>query len=271
MAGNNLPGSHARANPATLQLPYTMNGFKYLIQLLFILCQNDFVLLQRSSGESQLAITGPVKVWSSPTFDPKKFDTRLAVQADTNNVASNCFLSEKQKHPWFRLELKSSTGIFNVRLGVIDQSESDGELPSDYTLRGMTNLSVYVGNSTNDKTNDAARCGGPWAYRESMSIDLDCKGSLTGKYVYVVVPSSSPTYLAICSIVLNREEGKAYFWLVDEVHVLRLRSAYTCIYLFKISPTVVCSDDIRTTVLPLQSKDSLYNGNFVFNVYVNIT
>jgi hypothetical protein len=50
MAGNNLPGSHARANPATLQLPYTMNGFKYLIQLLFILCQNDFVLLQRSSG-----------------------------------------------------------------------------------------------------------------------------------------------------------------------------------------------------------------------------
>ena len=137
---------------------------------------------------------------SGPSFPPE-----LAIQADTSYVWANCFVSKKEPDPWFTLEFNSVTPIVNVRLGVRDRSSE--QLPDDYNLQGMTNLSVYVSNSRMNKVVDKTLCGKPWAYRKTKIIDVNCGKTLRGKFIHVIVPSSSPTYLMICSIVLNKDNG----------------------------------------------------------------
>jgi hypothetical protein len=155
-----------------------------------------------------LKLNGSVIATSSSIYKSNSgylFHPNLAIKADSSSEGTNCFLSKKEESPWLTLELKSETTIFNISVGVKDQS--DGLLPSDYTLRGMTSLSVHVSNSKDNKNEIKTRCGDPWTYRMTKSIDLTCRGSLRGKFVHVTVPPSTTTYLAICSIVFNREEG----------------------------------------------------------------
>ena len=155
-----------------------------------------------------LDISSPVKVTASSLFSNSSgpnFPPELAIQADTSYIWANCFVSKKEPHPWFTLEFKSVTPIFNVRLGVRDRSSE--QLPDDYNLSGMTNLSVYVSNLQGNKVEDKTRCGKPWAYRKIKIIDVNCGKTLKGQFIHVIVPSSSPTYLMICSIVLNKENG----------------------------------------------------------------
>ena len=154
-----------------------------------------------------LNISIPVKAESSSFWNSSGqcFLPELAIQADTSYACANCFVSKKEPNPWFRLEFKSLTSIFNVRLTVRDRCSE--QLPHDYNLSAMANLSVYVGNSRADNTKDNTRCGNPWSYRKIRIINLKCATTLTGKYVQVIVPSLSPTYLMICSIVFNRDDG----------------------------------------------------------------
>ena len=134
-----------------------------------------------------------------------RFDPTLAIQADTSDEWANCFISTNEPNPWFRLEFKSVTSIFNVRLGI--RAQPEGELPAKFNLTGMASLFVYVSNSSNYKSNDPNICGDQWTYEYTKIIDFKCKRNLRGRFVYVTVPSSSPTFLMICSIVLNRDEG----------------------------------------------------------------
>ena len=155
--------------------------------------------------ERWLDISSPTSSSSFSNSSGLKFPPELAIQADTSYVWANCFVSEKTPHPWFSLEFKSVTSIFNVRLGVRDRSSE--QLPHDYSLSGMTNLSVYVSNSRVNKVEDRTRCGSPWEYRKIKIIDVNCGEPMWGKFVHVIVPSSSPTYLMICSIVITRNDG----------------------------------------------------------------
>ena len=156
----------------------------------------------------QMDILSPVKATASSTYETLsglRFAPQLAIQADTGYVWANCFISKREQNPWFRLEFKSMASIFNVRLGVITQRS--GKMPKDYNLAGMANLSVYVSMSPGLGSSGKTICGSSWTYKQSKIIDLDCGRNLSGKFIHVIVPSSSPTYLLICSIVLNKVDG----------------------------------------------------------------
>ena len=153
-----------------------------------------------------LNVSSSVNATASSSYEGTsgvRFVPQLAVQADTGYVWANCFISTKQPNPWFRLEFKSVTFIFNVRLGV--KNRGAGKLPAEYSLSGMASLSVRVGNSPSYSGN--TRCGGPWTYNDTKIIDVNCGRTLRGKFVHFLVPSSSRTYLMICSIVINRYNG----------------------------------------------------------------
>ena len=152
-----------------------------------------------------LDISSPVKVTASSSILISGTRFTSFIQADTSYVWANCFTSKLEANPWFRLELKSVTSIFNVQLEV--RAQSGEELPADYNPTGMANLSVYVSNSGTNRMEKNTLCGNPWAYQNTKMINLNCTRNLRGNFVHVIVPSSSPTYLAICSIVLNRDDG----------------------------------------------------------------
>ena len=153
-------------------------------------------------------IYSPVKALASSSYETSsglRFAPQLAIQVDTSFVWANCFISRKEPQPWFSLEFKTMISIFNVRLGVRDQPS--GQLPADFNLTGMARLHVYVSNSSIYKGSDETLCGIPWTYEDTKIIDVNCGTKLRGKFVFVMVPSSLPTYLMICSIVFNRDDG----------------------------------------------------------------
>ena len=154
-----------------------------------------------------LNLSSSVEVSSSShlTSSGLKFAPQLAIQADTSDELAVCFISKNESNPWFKLKFKSATPIFNVRLGVKDQP--DKKLPAGFNLTGMTGLSVYVSSSSNYRSTDATLCGDPWTYEFTRIIDFNCQSKMSGEYLYVIVPSATSTYLMICSIVLNRNNG----------------------------------------------------------------
>ena len=155
-----------------------------------------------------LDILSPVNATASSSYKAKsglRFAPQLAIQADTGYVWANCFASTKQQNPWFTLQFRSLTSIFNVRLGV--QDERGGMLPGDYALSGMNKLSVYVSKSSNLPNDKTLLCGSPWNYTQTKIIEMICERKLTGKFMHVTVPSSTRKYLVICNIVLNKDDG----------------------------------------------------------------
>ena len=157
-----------------------------------------------------LDISSPVTATASSAYVSSsglEFAPHLAVQPDTGHMWSTCFVSNKELHPWFTLEFRSVTNIFNLRLGV--RSLVGGQLPKDFNLSGMDKLSVYVSNSSALKSSSKQLCGSSWNYTHTKNIVLDCGENLKGRYLHIIVPSTSPTYLMICFIVVNRENGNA--------------------------------------------------------------
>ena len=155
-----------------------------------------------------LEILSPVKATASSSYETSSglcFAPQLAIQAKTSYVWANCFVSTKEINPWFKLEFKSERHVFNVRLGVRNQASV--ELPRDYKLTEMASLSVYVSNSSVYDGSNNSRCDSPWKYKNTKIIDFKCGRKLSGKFVHFIVPSSSPVYLLICSIVLNKDDG----------------------------------------------------------------
>ena len=134
-----------------------------------------------------------------------KFAPQLAIQADTSDEVADCFISKNESNLWFRLKFKSVTPIFNVRLGVRDQP--DKKLPAGFNLTGMAGLFVYVSNSSTYESENATLCGDPWTYEFTRIIDFKCQRKMSGKYLHVIVPPATSTYLMICSIVLNKNDG----------------------------------------------------------------
>ena len=90
-----------------------------------------------------LDILSPMNASSSSFYyvasEDLKFAPQLAIQADAGREWATCLVTTKEPNPWFKIEFKSTTSIFNVRLGTKRQTR--GQLPADY---GMDGLSVYV-------------------------------------------------------------------------------------------------------------------------------
>ena len=167
--------------------------------------------------ENLLDILSPVKATASSSYETQSkmsFGPELAIQADTGYVWANCFVSQKEPNPWFRLQFKSLTEIFNVRLGVRDKI--GGELPRDFVLSGMNKLSVYVSESQELPSDETLMCGNSWKYTKSNIIDINCEITLSGHFVHVTVPSSSDTYLIICHILFNSVDGTVHTLVITE-------------------------------------------------------
>ena len=158
-----------------------------------------------------LDISSPVTTTASSSYKSPsglEFTPQLAVQPDTGYMWSTSFISNKEPNPWFSLKFGSVTTIFNLRLGV--RTVGGGYLPAEFNLAGMDKLSVYVSNSSTLESSGKQRCGSPWNYAHTNNILLHCGRNLKGQFLHITVPSASPTYLMICFIVLNRENGDAY-------------------------------------------------------------
>ena len=199
-----------------------------------------------------------------------KFAPQLAVQAaaDTGYVWANCFISRKENSPWFRLEFKLVTSIFNVRLGV--RNQGGGLLPPDFSLQGMTGLSVSVSNSSRYESFDNTCCGCPWAYRATKSIDVTCWRKLSGRYVHVIVLSSSPTYLMICSIVINKADGTVSSLVAQVIQEIKVQYSQLVVDLHGVKLIELCrmkftvANDYKTVTidsyaLTLQTMKVFYN------------
>ena len=154
-----------------------------------------------------LNLSSSVEASSSSHLKSSKleFAPQLAIQADTSDEMADCFISKNESNPWFKLKFKSVTPIFNVRLGVRDQP--DKKLPAAFNLTGMAGLSVYVSNLSTYGCEDATVCGDPWTYEFTRIIDFKCQRKMSGKYLNIIVPSATSTYLMICSIALNKNDG----------------------------------------------------------------
>jgi hypothetical protein len=178
------------------------------------LCLCVFGAMVEFSAEEQLLdIYSPVSANASSWYKNSsqlEFPPQLAIQADTSDEGSTCFVSKKERNPWFKLDLKDTRAISNVRL-VVREKPSDG-LPEDFRLGSMDNLTVYVSNSSSLPESSTTRCGSPWRYAKSHGgkIILDCGRNLYGQFLHVTVPSSSETYLLICCIVLNHESNPRF-------------------------------------------------------------
>lgn len=163
-------------------------------------------LLQCSTGRL-LETSGPVEATASSTYELCRieFSPQLAIQGDTSLGWANCFVSAKEPNPWFTLRFKSLTSVFNVWLKV--RKIRKHQLHIDFSLKDMDNLTVYMSNSSVISGSGKQPCGSPWSYKSKRVIELDCGTILKGKFLHITVPSTSPKYLVICSIVLNRENG----------------------------------------------------------------
>lgn len=163
-------------------------------------------LLQCSTGRL-LETSGPVEATASSTYELCRieFSPQLAIQGDTSLGWANCFVSAKEPNPWFTLRFKSLTSVFSVWLKV--RKIRKHQLHIDFSLKDMDNLTVYMSNSSVISGSGKQPCGSPWSYKSKRVIELDCGTILKGKFLHITVPSTSPKYLVICSIVLNRENG----------------------------------------------------------------
>jgi hypothetical protein len=153
-------------------------------------------------------ISSPVTVTASSNYlspSGMEFAPSLAIQPDTSHTWPSCFISKKEVNPWFTIAFESVISLFNMRLGV--RISGGGQLPKDFTLSGMDKLSVYVSNSSTTETSGGQLCGNSWSYAHTKNIMLDCGKNLTGRYVHITLPSTAPTYLLICFMVLNKENG----------------------------------------------------------------
>ena len=176
-------------------------------QLIAFVCAGELLDISNSVNATASSV---YKIPSSPEIS---FSPRLAIQADSRTAWANCFVSNNELNPWFALEFKSLTTIFNVRLDV--RSEY-GKLPEEFQLSGMNNMSVFVSNSTTLGKGSRQVCGSPWNFTVTNSIDVDCGRTLKGRFLNVTVSSKSTKYLLICNIVINRKPGNVYTIVNEE-------------------------------------------------------
>ena len=115
---------------------------------------------------AQLAHSGYATATASSSFNVNRaevlFAPELAVQADTSIVWATCFLSNREANPWFRLEFKTVTSIFNVRLSIREPPSNSGQASLSISLTDMDHLSVYVSNSSTLTKSNNELCCKPW-------------------------------------------------------------------------------------------------------------
>ena len=120
-----------------------------------------------------------------------------AIEGSSERDQYACFFSKSEVGPWWRLDLTTTRGIFNVRV----VSASRLSLPDD--------LVVYVSNgSAVDTADERAHCGDSVSSSSGVEVTtFDCNSTLVGRYVYITTLKSTSTQLALCEVTLNVETG----------------------------------------------------------------
>eukprot|EP00118_Oscarella_pearsei_P005037 m.22499 g.22499 ORF g.22499 m.22499 type:complete len:1519 (+) comp28345_c0_seq2:433-4989(+) len=170
-----------------------------------------FALLLPIANNSYNA-TPLVSVSSSSVLEDEgiKFIPQLAIDRVESRLWSNCFVSERETYPWWRLDLGKQETITDI---YIQTRLDDAHHQPSVKVEEMNGLSVYVDNirDTGGKSH-YQQCGSAWTYtKDRFRIKFPC-GSLKGRYIHVIVMSSQPKHLAICEIFAN------HVWLRNLQH-----------------------------------------------------
>ena len=126
------------------------------------------------------------------------YSPQWAIEGSSERGQFACFFSKSEAGPWWRLDLTTMRGIFNVRV----VSASSPSLPDG--------LVVYVSNgSAVDTTDERVQCGDSFSSRSGVEVTtFDCNATLVGRYVYIT--TSTTTQLALCEMILNVKTGLPY-------------------------------------------------------------
>lgn len=167
-------------------------------------------------------ISNSVQSTSSSVY-AKRLDTgnvtlvpQWAVQADSSSVWTSCFVSEKERNPWWGLRLKSVTLIVNVRILLLPYNSVINVPPdTDFETGHLDNLTVYITNNTNTGSfngPDSVRCGDQWSFSGSPSgaaVSILFKCSVYGQFLYATVDAATgERAIGLCSVVVNEKSGK---------------------------------------------------------------
>ena len=136
---------------------------------------------------------------SSSQYSSSLYSPQWAIEGSSERDQYACFFSKtSEAGPWWRLDLTTTRGIFNVRV----VSASSPSLPDG--------LVVYVSNgSAVDTADERAQCGDSFSSSSGVEVTtFDCNSTLVGRYVYITTPTT--TQLALCEVILNVKTGLPY-------------------------------------------------------------
>ena len=132
---------------------------------------------------------------------------------------------KKEVNPWWKLDLGESKIIMNV---FVDLRDDDAYHQPDVKKRDMSGLTVYV-----DDISDSVSSGHTLCENKDSSFDdaktrqqFQCILGTKGRYIHVLLASSTAIHLALCEVFLNWE-GKMNFFYLKRV----LPSNVCCVYL----------------------------------------
>ena len=130
-----------------------------------------------------------------------KFVPQWAVDRVSSRLWSNCFVSKKEMNPWWRLDLGKKQTINLVHIDFRDDSLSH---QLDVKKEDMDGFTVYVDDVSDSTTSGHTGCGSAISSFDGTKTRLhfSCVGR-TGRYIHVIVKSSTATYLALCEVFIN--------------------------------------------------------------------
>ena len=130
-----------------------------------------------------------------------KFVPQWAVDRVSSRLWSNCFVSKKEMNPWWRLDLGKKQTINLVHVDFRDDSLSH---QLDVKKEDMDGFTVYVDDVSDSTTSGHTGCGGAISSFDGTKTRLafQCTGT-EGRYIHVIVKSSTATYLSLCEVFIN--------------------------------------------------------------------
>jgi len=143
------------------------------------------------------------KVTSSSVYEDEGilFVPQLAVDRVNSRYWSSCFISKKEMNPWWRLDLGKQETILRVH---IDFRDTDISHQSDVKREDIDDLTIYVDDNSDSASGAHTQCGNPLNPTSGNGLlSVICSSGTIGRYIHIIVKSSTATYLALCEVFVN--------------------------------------------------------------------
>ena len=155
-----------------------------------------------TSLDSLIDIYPPVAVNASSVLERNgtRFLPEWAIDRVSSPLWFNCFVSQREINPWWKLDMQEEKLIANV--DIFFKKDDDVGLP-DVKLNQTFGLAVYVDSNAMTTSGVHSQCGSTISPEsDDRLLQLNCS-NLVGRYVHVIVTSLQPSYLSLCDVFLN--------------------------------------------------------------------